>query len=236
MFDEIKAREEKQLPNKLLYLPLYLQKEIVCGYLAGDGHFSEDGINAFTISSHIAFTISQSLFRLGVSHNLRFDDSNYKQNKVGCFTPGTLSNVKKGYEIGISNEESRKILEWVKNDKSYKQKIFNELKEVRQKKTLKTKFDVSNNYSCSQIQKIREYDYDGFVYNIEVDEDNSYVANGIVVHNCMALTMGMYFVYHVLRRRETNTAMMRSQFSFERQQTMTGNKGQFETLFGNYDD
>ena len=52
----------------------------------------------------------------------------------------------------------------------------------------------------------------------------------------MAATMFMYFVYHVLRRRETNTAMMRSQFSFERQQTMTGNQGRFEELFGSYDD
>jgi hypothetical protein len=34
---------------------------------------------------------------------------------------------------------------------------------------------------------IAQVDYDGPVYNLQVDEDESYIANGIVVHNCTAI-------------------------------------------------
>jgi len=36
----------------------------------------------------------------------------------------------------------------------------------------------------SKIEKIEPSPYKGVVHNIEVEEDNSYVANGLVVHNC----------------------------------------------------
>ena len=35
-----------------------------------------------------------------------------------------------------------------------------------------------------KIKSIRKVPYSGIVYNLGVDEDESYVANGIVVHNC----------------------------------------------------
>ncbi len=36
----------------------------------------------------------------------------------------------------------------------------------------------------SKIVKIERIPYKGWLYGIEVDEDESFVANGIVVHNC----------------------------------------------------
>jgi len=35
------------------------------------------------------------------------------------------------------------------------------------------------------ITKISQSNFEGTVYNFEVEGDNSYVANGIVVHNCI---------------------------------------------------
>lgn len=55
---------------------------------------------------------------------------------------------------------------------------------------------------------------------------------------CMALTMGMYYIYHVFKRRETNSTMMKTHFSFDRIQTGTGmgQGDQFSELFGSYED
>ena len=40
------------------------------------------------------------------------------------------------------------------------------------------------NYMYLPISEIKLEDYDGYVYNLEVEEDNSYVAEIIAVHNC----------------------------------------------------
>jgi ribonucleoside-diphosphate reductase alpha chain len=43
------------------------------------------------------------------------------------------------------------------------------------------------NQAFLKIRKIEESDYVGTVYNCEVEEDNTYVTEGIVVHNCFVL-------------------------------------------------
>ena len=41
----------------------------------------------------------------------------------------------------------------------------------------------NNGCRCPEVE-IEVYDYDGYVYNLAVNEDESYVAEGIAVHNC----------------------------------------------------
>ena len=36
----------------------------------------------------------------------------------------------------------------------------------------------------SKITKIRPSEHKGETFNLEIEEDNSYIANGVVVHNC----------------------------------------------------
>jgi glycosyltransferase involved in cell wall biosynthesis/intein/homing endonuclease len=43
---------------------------------------------------------------------------------------------------------------------------------------------TKDNYIAFGINKIEEYNYSGFVYNLEVEEDNSYSVNQFFVHNC----------------------------------------------------
>lgn len=49
-------------------------------------------------------------------------------------------------------------------------------------------FDKENNYIWSYIRKIDTENIPTLVYNLEVEEDNSYTANGVVVHNCQNLS------------------------------------------------
>ena len=43
---------------------------------------------------------------------------------------------------------------------------------------------VSENYYCHQIKSIKEFEYKDYVYNIEVEDDNSFVTPMCGVHNC----------------------------------------------------
>ena len=46
---------------------------------------------------------------------------------------------------------------------------------------------ISGGYLFSRVKKIDEFEYDGFVYDMEVDGDHSYIANGVGVSNCISL-------------------------------------------------
>lgn len=43
-------------------------------------------------------------------------------------------------------------------------------------------------YLWYPITNINEEEYDGMVYNMEVEEDNSYTVNNIIVHNCQSIS------------------------------------------------
>jgi intein/homing endonuclease len=47
-----------------------------------------------------------------------------------------------------------------------------------------TKFKIENNYNQYRIDELEETLYCGKVYNLEVEGDNSYIADGLAVHNC----------------------------------------------------
>ena len=40
-------------------------------------------------------------------------------------------------------------------------------------------------FSLEEIVEIEELDYDGYVYDIEVEDDHSFIANNIIAHNCI---------------------------------------------------
>jgi len=44
-----------------------------------------------------------------------------------------------------------------------------------------------NDNKITRISSIKNYDYDGYVYNLEVENDNTYIAEGFIVHNCVAV-------------------------------------------------
>ena len=218
-FHTIGKGENKKLPEEFLFLSPCFQKEIICGYLAGDGHFSKNGISAFSISANISLILHQFLLRCGVNSRIKEDIRNVKTGN------------KSGFYLSLNQEESKKVIEWITDISMYKQKIYHEFKETKQTHMSRIKFDESKNYICSPITSIKKYNYSEYVYNIEVEDDNSYVANEIVVHNCMALTMGMFFIHYVAVRRQKGNEMMRKHFEYERKTTVINSDNMFDDIF-----
>jgi intein/homing endonuclease len=57
-----------------------------------------------------------------------------------------------------------------------------------------TKFKVEGNHSLYRLDEVERIRYDGTVYNLEVEGDNSYIANGVAVHNCVKpMTTGLVY-------------------------------------------
>lgn len=48
----------------------------------------------------------------------------------------------------------------------------------------RTKFKLENGYNQYRLDTKKSIEYSGTVYNIEVEEDHSYIADGVAVHNC----------------------------------------------------
>ena len=44
-------------------------------------------------------------------------------------------------------------------------------------------------FRCSTVFRVVEREYDGYVYNLSIDGDETYIADGIVVHNCRSSTI-----------------------------------------------
>ena len=53
---------------------------------------------------------------------------------------------------------------------------------------LSIRFLEIDDYFLTPIKKIKIIKFSGKVYNFEVEEDNSYIANNLAVHNCMPET------------------------------------------------
>jgi len=73
---------------------------------------------------------------------------------------------------------------------------FNLLKE-NEFKQFRTKIDrkhgwIDKNYIYIPIKKIEKSNYNGKVYNLEVEENNSYVTPSATVHNCMTPWFGLF--------------------------------------------
>jgi hypothetical protein len=49
---------------------------------------------------------------------------------------------------------------------------------------------IEGDYLVSAIQDFKESNYEGLVYNLEVEDDESYVSESIIVHNCV-ISLGL---------------------------------------------
>ncbi|MCK9446733.1 terminase family protein [bacterium] len=55
---------------------------------------------------------------------------------------------------------------------------------------------ISNLEISSNLDNIEKYHYSGITYNLEVEDDNSYIANGIVVHNCVMTLVNLSSIFN----------------------------------------
>ena len=162
---------KKRLAKELLALPPKLQKEIVKTFFKGDGqlrkgpkdspYFVKEGnrYSATTTSEVLANQLYWILLRNKIKVSINKSRKKTKGEKYAFF-------------IDIYGEEINKF----------------EDRKVIKIKSKKDKSFIFSNWLFEPIKKVKRFEFQGKLYNLEVEDDQSYVANYIAVHNCAAGT------------------------------------------------
>lgn len=162
---------EKQLPQFFLFLPTYKQKELIKGLFRGDGSLvSGKVLDYCTSSPKLLQQVRIILARLGVVAS--FEEA----KELVCTIEGRK--VKFG-----------KVCHTRLRDKKLFKEVFNVEVEGEPKARLGY---IDGNYFISRIRQVEETPYDGYVYNLEVEGDNSFSLIGATVHNCNAAAGAPY--------------------------------------------
>src|SRR3989344_4304566 len=165
-----KGNSNKKIPQWMLVEKLKKQEELIKSWFYGDGNYynkkHSSGLKEVfrinTTSEKLARQGKEILLRLGIFAFLN-QRSRKKENRKTMWT------------LGVTGEFILKFGEMVNI------KIINKL----HNKKRATRFYIDKDYAYAPIKSIRVRNVIAEpVYNFGVDEDETYTANGIVVHNC----------------------------------------------------
>ena len=170
--------------------------DLPCNLLKGflDGYISADG--CLVKGYYKATTVSRELIH-GIGQCVakvykRPFSIGYTKNNSTCVIEGRTVNQLPSYTISWKPETS-------KFDKAF----------------------YENGYIWCPINKIEMLEYKGLVYNMEVEHDNSYTANGIIVHNCQDISVAG------LGKGLTEDSNTRSSLLWECRKVIKGKKPKF---------
>ena len=91
------------------------------------------------------------------------------------------------YGVQLSTNDTNKLLNSILEYPELK-KVYEDKRCLRRQSKQASNTSFSNgNYISTIIKDIESYDWEGDVYNIEVEDDHSYIANGEIVSNCDSL-------------------------------------------------
>ena len=150
----------------------------IAGYLMGDGHFASTGIKSSSISKNLnaGLKILYSKLKIGPS------ECTLKRGYEAYICSDKLSISKPQYSLTLSKEDSLKIINFIDSQELLKSTFTSKLINIPKVKNQKN-FNSLNKRLKSTCKK----PYNGIVYNLEVEDDESYTIDGIAVHNCDAV-------------------------------------------------
>lgn len=138
------------------------------GYYLSDGSNDHKQIKIDSVNNKLLAQIKILSTKLGLFGTL----SEYKTKKTGF-----VATKEEMYRISFSGKQMNKA-RILMEDFSKKKPLM-----MGQKQFFKEENEFGN-FIFSAFSEINELVYSGYLYNIEVEDDNSYVANGVTVHNC----------------------------------------------------
>jgi GDP-L-fucose synthase len=162
----------KRIPPYLLYLPKTKLAAFFRGYFKGDGCYSTSAerrkIALTTVSEHLAWQLRTLLGELGV-----FSLVYCRKREGGSFIQERKIHVRNSWSIWVNgNEQIDYLLEIIAGNLPVEPLGF------------RSRCRRSERGYLTPVLSIYDIDYEGPVYNLEVDRSHTYLANGIAVHNC----------------------------------------------------
>jgi len=161
-----KGAANKKIPSFMLSLPPLQQRELLIGLWKGDGYINIDraGPRAgySTISYQLCQQIKMLLLRQGIIPSIYIDKERIKDGV----------NHKLSYRIHIGERDSlirlAKLLGY-----SYEPKVRGKILTW-----------LDDNYLYVPITSVKSQQYDGTVFNLEVETDHSFTSEAFCLHNC----------------------------------------------------
>jgi len=182
--NESKIKENKQIPWIIFNSARKQKISFLEGYISGDGYCGENGIVTNSISKKISFGIWQLYKDCGF--NARID---CRKNKGGRYDfkhkNGKTYKAKPQWATTLPPNEAKQFL---KEAEVYKENVPKKLdywESFGSQSNRSMQVKKYKRYYAHPVKKI-EYGEEKDVYNFEVAEDNSYIADGVVVHNCIS--------------------------------------------------
>jgi len=182
----------KTLCPSLIRAPHDVQMEIVRGWFEGDGCFQDTAkenyagdvrVTGTSACRSLASQMQIILNRLGVASHLTRAESPGRSRLVidgdvrVVNDPSKPPNVT--WNVACGGAWIGDLVQGTVYEAPYLRAI-----EERGDIQEAPKFRFLNGYELQIVQSVGEVDYAGPVYNFDVEEDHSYVANGVAVHNC----------------------------------------------------
>lgn len=159
--NEYKTKKEKgskanivRIPTEFLNLPLDKLAELIKGEYRGDGSFESSEYNIITSSETLANQLLYILSRFGILASI------YKKNNKDGIT----------FHVGIWGKDVEIFDNIICEKHEYGERIKS------------SQYLKGNNFYFVPIKNIDTIKYDGYVWNLQVEEDNTYVST-INVHN-----------------------------------------------------
>ena len=189
---EIGVSKEKDIINEMRYIHPDQQFKILQGYLFGDACFQnkKNGSVKFnSVSYKLSYFIASILYRNNISFNLnksivkRYQQRNSDQ-----------------WNISIMGKECKKLFNHNFQDIFSIKNNYKETKKyiISKEETKTSKLrNFNSNLLQSKFNQVNQIEWDDYYYDLSVEDDHSYIANGYVVHNShddtvMAYAIAMY--------------------------------------------
>lgn len=153
----------KFIPNFILDLPVERLKIFLNGYMDGDGHIRKGNtskVNTYKRNTTVSEKLALTL-SLAVQKCYNGVSICYTRRNKKHTIEGRVVNQKDTYEVSFTEN-----------------------------KTKFSKYKVIDDYTVYNLTKSTSFKEGGInnVYNIEVEEDNSYIVNNLIVHNCQGFS------------------------------------------------
>lgn len=157
----------KAAPDWVNGLTSEMAKAFLTGYLIGDGHFDAAGISAPSVSPTLAFQVYETSLRLGLPATIK------KQKSRNGYSPQWVTNW--------ARPAAEVVRSWISPESSVGKSIPDT---DRKCSWDETHVKITTDGLVGRISKIDRVFGSVDVFCLKVDEDESYVADGVVVHNC----------------------------------------------------
>ncbi len=180
-----KGAANKHIPEWVMHESLQKQKELIKGMWRGDGSYmykrydygTKRMFRINTISIRLAEQLRSMLLRLNILANVNKQNRDGNRHEMYCVYIGGENLLPFANLMGVLGTTT----EVTNKDGTVS------LLAITQAQTRSSYGQISGDYAFVPIKDISYEEVDDVdVYNFSVEEDESYVANGVAVHNCTA--------------------------------------------------